>query len=350
MPKSLREVRFTTSQIRAKKGSKDDLGIEGHGAVFNQLSQDLGGWRERIMPGAFTKNLQTNPDVRALFNHDPNQVLGRTKAKTLRLNEDAVGLHYDVDLPDTQVARDLHTSIERGDVDQSSFGFYVRSQKWSEEPDPADPTGKATMFVREVHEADLSDVSPVTYPAYLGSDVDVRSLFPEGIPVEIRRKVPQLDRRAAHKTKRVDGVEYESKAFAYVGDPNDTASWRFLFVAETPDASAKHVRAAIDAYKLTDGVPVEARESVLTKLLGAARVLGVEFPADLLTRKKTDPDDSDDEDGEECDCRCENCRDGKHEDCSAEESCGFDNESRSEKVLDIDRERMRMRLELSERA
>ncbi len=356
MSKAIREVRFTSSQLRAKKGA--GLGIEGHGAVFNQLSQDLGGWRERIMPGAFTRNLATQPDVRALFNHDPNQVLGRTKAKTLRLKEDDIGLHYDVDLPDTQIARDVHTSIDRGDVDQSSFGFFVREQKWSEEPDPADATGKATMIVREVHDADLSDVSPVTYPAYLGADVDTRSLFPDGIPQEIRTHVPQLDRRAAVKTKRVDGVEYQARSFAYVGDPNDTATWRFLYAADDPKISAKHVRAAIEAYQLTDGVPAEARDGVLTKLLGAAEVLKVDFPKSLLIRKdkKDDSDDDDDNDNdgdqdEECDCRCEKCADDQHDECTADERCALAERSKKRSApVEIDREKMKLRLKLSETA
>jgi HK97 family phage prohead protease len=188
-----REYRIQKNAIRAKKGEKP--GIEGHAAVFNQLSVDLGWFRERIMPGAFTANLKASPDVRCLFNHDPNLILGRTTAGTLRLKEDDKGLFYDCDTPDTQTARDLQTSIERGDVDQCSFGFMVRKQKWSEEPDPDDPTGKSMMNVREVHDAELFDVSPVTYPAYTGTDVSKRmnTLFPDGVPAEVRSHVPKLD-------------------------------------------------------------------------------------------------------------------------------------------------------------
>jgi hypothetical protein len=192
--------------LRAKKGDKP--GISGHAAVFNQLSEDLGGWRERIMPGAFSDNLSKDPDVRALFNHDPNQVLGRTKSKTLRLKEDDQGLHFDNDMPDTQVARDLQTSIDRGDIDQCSFGFSVAKQKWSEEPDPSDATGRSTMVVREVHAANLFDVSPVTYPAYTGTDVDnravLRELFPEGIPEEVRAHVPVLEARVEAGRRKTD--------------------------------------------------------------------------------------------------------------------------------------------------
>jgi HK97 family phage prohead protease len=188
-----REIRiFKGSELRAKK---DGAGIEGHAAVFNQLSQDLGGFRERVMPGAFADDLAGKPDVRALFNHDPNIILGRTTSGTLRLSEDKDGLHFDCDMPDTQQSRDIQTSIARGDISQCSFGFRVNSQKWSEEPDPEDSTGKATMIVRELHKVSTFDVSPVTYPAYTGTDVDMRTLFPDGVPGEIRSHVPKLDRR-----------------------------------------------------------------------------------------------------------------------------------------------------------
>lgn len=137
--------------------------VEGHAAVFNRLSQDLGGFVEQVAPGAFKKTIQ-EADVRALFNHDPSQVLGRSTAGTLRLSEDNVGLHYSVDLPDTSFARDLAVSMGRGDVSQSSFGFRVV------------PNGDAWSFtdqdypLRTLNELQLMDVSPVTYPAYLDAD------------------------------------------------------------------------------------------------------------------------------------------------------------------------------------
>src|SRR6266849_10066241 len=94
--------------------------IGGHGAVFSTLSEDLGGFRERIQPGAFKRTLRQGADVRALLNHDPNFVLGRNKSKTLSLSEDDQGLAYNVTPPDTQWARDLVVSMKRGDINQSS--------------------------------------------------------------------------------------------------------------------------------------------------------------------------------------------------------------------------------------
>lgn len=192
-----REIRiFKGSELRAKKGVN---GIEGHAAVFNELSQDLGGFRERVMPGAFADDLAAKPDVRALFNHDPNIIFGRTTSGTLRLQEDSLGLKFDCDMPDTQHARDVQTSIARGDISQCSFGFFVVSQKWSEEPDPADQSGQRKMLIRELHKVKTFDVSPVTFPAYTGTDVDTRTLFPEGVPGEIRSHVSAYDRRGHAK-------------------------------------------------------------------------------------------------------------------------------------------------------
>jgi uncharacterized protein len=136
----------------------------GHAALFNSEA-DLGYFREVIEPGAFTKSIGRD-DVRALFNHDPNFVLGRNKANTLRLSEDEKGLAIEVDPPDTQWARDLMVSMRRGDITQMSFGFIAKGQR-SEKRDG--------VLYRIITEAQLFDVSPVTYPAYQQTDVTVRS-------------------------------------------------------------------------------------------------------------------------------------------------------------------------------
>jgi hypothetical protein len=143
--------------------------LRGHAAVFNQLSEDLGGFREQIAPGAFADAVKTD-DVRALFNHDANFILGRTVAKTLRLSEDARGLAVEIDPPDTQAARDLMTSMERGDVTQMSFGFSVRpgGQDWAK-----DDEGRVIRTLKKLR---LFDVSPVVFPAYPQTDIAVREL------------------------------------------------------------------------------------------------------------------------------------------------------------------------------
>lgn len=159
---------FTVGELRVVAGKdKTPTMIAGHAAKFDVLSEDLGGFRERIAPGAFAKTI-TSADIRALWNHDANIVLGRNKAGTLRLHEDVAGLAYEVDAPDTQLIRDMVMSpIARGDVNQCSFGFYTVSDKW------AKVDGE---WLRTLLEVELFDVSPVTYPAYQQTDVAVRSL------------------------------------------------------------------------------------------------------------------------------------------------------------------------------
>lgn len=160
-----REKRPTgTVEIRAAAADEPKK-IEGYAAIFNSPTS-IGGWfMEQIAPGAFAGAL--SGDVRALFNHDENLVLGRTTNGTLQLAEDTRGLRYSIDPPDTQVARDLMTSIERGDVSQSSFAFICIRDEWDYSDD---------MAVRTVLECELFDVSPVTYPAYDDTAVGLRSL------------------------------------------------------------------------------------------------------------------------------------------------------------------------------
>lgn len=160
------ERRIVIGELRAVATDSGQK-IAGHAAKFDQMSEDLGGFRERIAPGAFAKSIQS-ADVRALWNHDPNYVLGRNKSGTLRLSEDSAGLYYEVDAPETQLIRDMVLApIARGDVNQCSFGFYTVSDKWAKVDG---------QWVRTLLEVELFDVSPVTYPAYPQTDVAVRSL------------------------------------------------------------------------------------------------------------------------------------------------------------------------------
>jgi hypothetical protein len=151
------------------EGEGEARKIVGYAAVFNSLSEDLGGFREMIMPGAFARAIEED-DVRALINHDSNLVLGRNIAGTLRLFEDEIGLRYEIDPPDTQAARDLIISLDRGDIDQSSFGFQAMEESWRN-PDEDNP-----LPIRILHENRLFDVSPVTYPAYHATSVAARAL------------------------------------------------------------------------------------------------------------------------------------------------------------------------------
>lgn len=142
--------------------------IVGHAAVFDELSEPIGftfPFRERIQRGAFRQSIGED-DVRALWNHNPDWVLGRNRAGTLRMREDDKGLAVEIDPPDTQWARDLLTSIRRGDVNQMSFGFQVIDDDWATE------NGESIRTLKKVR---LFDVSVVTYPAYPQTDAAVRS-------------------------------------------------------------------------------------------------------------------------------------------------------------------------------
>ncbi len=155
-------------ELRLVDGEDKKPKIRGHAAVFNKLSEPMWGFREKIAPGAFKNSLEKD-DVRALFNHDPNYVLGRNKAKTLTLQEDDRGLYIEIDPPDTQWARDLQESIRRGDISQMSFGFITVKDTWQHE--------KGKESIRTLDEVKLFDVSPVTYPAYPQTSVKVRDLL-----------------------------------------------------------------------------------------------------------------------------------------------------------------------------
>jgi uncharacterized protein len=175
------ERRMFAAQIRADRADQKSKMV-GYAAVFDSPSEDLGGFTETIAPGAFTRALQENQDVRALKNHNPDYVLGRTKAGTLRLSQDDNGLKIECDMPDTTYARDLMTSLDRGDIDQMSFGFYVVEEKWYDNQGKETPMWMGSK--RVISDVNLFDISAVTYPAYPATSVEARSKFnfPEGKP------------------------------------------------------------------------------------------------------------------------------------------------------------------------
>lgn len=163
---------FPILELRVDRGDDEAPMIRGYAAPFNSWSENLGGFREKIAPGAFEKSIKKD-DVRALFNHNPDHILGRTVANTLTLSEDDKGLYFEVDPPDTQYARDLMVSIDRGDISGCSFGFQVVKDKWNKD-----------MTERELRECQLFDVSPVTYPAYPATTVQIRAIQRAGIATD----------------------------------------------------------------------------------------------------------------------------------------------------------------------
>lgn len=163
--------------VKLQERSADSGGalpvIEGHAAVFNQETVIDGFWmsfREVIKPGAFAADIRNAADVRALVDHMPEKVIGRTKSGTLRLAEDATGLFTSTDPSNTSDGRDIVERIKRGDVDGMSFGFTIRKQVWVED-------ASQDMELREIHDVGLFDISPVTFPQYQQTDIGVRHML-----------------------------------------------------------------------------------------------------------------------------------------------------------------------------
>jgi HK97 family phage prohead protease len=153
------ERRAAPLEIRAK-GRR----LMGHAAVFG-VEAKLPGMTEVLMPGAFAASLKSNPDILALWDHDPSRLLARTKSKTLRLAEDGKGLNFDLDLPDTSHGRDVLALAERGDLGGMSFGFHVArgGETWN--------GAKRTLTA-----VDLREISVVSsWPAYPSTVVSARS-------------------------------------------------------------------------------------------------------------------------------------------------------------------------------
>lgn len=154
-------------ELRAE-GDKKSPRLAGYAAVFNSPSQDLGGFIEIVKPGAFTRSLNSDRDPLALVQHMPQLVLGRRSAGTLRLQEDARGLAFEIDVPDTTAARDLLVSVERGDVKGASFAFSTANggDRWQVRGD---------KVVRELLDVELHEITITAQPAYLDTTVARRS-------------------------------------------------------------------------------------------------------------------------------------------------------------------------------
>ena len=179
------ELRCLSTRIELRQ-AEDDEGpgtLVWYPAVYEQLSEPLLGFREKVARGAFDKTVREH-DIRALINHDDNYVLGRSRPRvptsTLSLfPDDDFGLRAENPLPDTEAARALAVSIQRGDVDQGSFGFTTIRDEWDYDADLPDHEDDlmfgAGGVLRTLLEVKLWDVSVVTFPAYPQTTADVRS-------------------------------------------------------------------------------------------------------------------------------------------------------------------------------
>lgn len=169
-----RQLRTINGEFKTRDDS-GNLKIEGYFAVFDSVYQIAPGLSESIAPGAFDNTL--SGDIRALINHDTTLVLGRTKANTLQLKTDAHGLWGSIDInPNDSDAMNLYNRVQRGDVDQCSFGFDIVNEETEFRED-----GSIHWTIREV---ELYEVSPCTFPAYEETNIAARKKEAE----EVKRR------------------------------------------------------------------------------------------------------------------------------------------------------------------
>lgn len=216
-------------EVRAEEGEKAKR-IAGYAAVFDKLSVVMWGFREKIAPGAFRESLQE--DVRALWNHDSNHVLGRTTAGTLRLDEDGHGLKVEIDPPAS--ASGFVESIERGDVTQMSFGFRVLEDKWDEDDEGQD--------IRTLLRVKLYEVSPVAFPAYPDTEIGVRAWLGDE---------PERPEKQGASAVGSRGLDVEDAPVALALAPNDESEsdQRALVeieATETNDSAALRAQAEVE--------------------------------------------------------------------------------------------------------
>ena len=204
MPEN-KEIRCAAIKELRVQGDSDGPVITGYAAVFDLLSEDLGGFKERVLPGAFTDTLKGKPDVKALIDHDSSKILGRTTAGTLKLEEDKKGLAVRISPADTTAGTDILKSIKRGDIDQMSFAFQTVTDRWHTEDEEE---------IRELVEVKLFEVSIVAFPAYQDTSVAVRSGDPavalQSLVLHQRYRLADRARRAQRQARQgyIDAMKH----------------------------------------------------------------------------------------------------------------------------------------------
>lgn len=168
------EIRTLAQAVELRADGSGVGTLVGYAAVFNRLSQNLGGFVEQVDPAAFTKSLADQVPVMCRGNHDDSLLLGTSWAETLRLTVDGTGLLYEVDLPDTSAGRDYRELAKRGDVRWSSFAFRTIEDEWG--------VTSQGFPLRTLLAVQLVDVAPVNSPAYLDTTVAARSLAAQSSP------------------------------------------------------------------------------------------------------------------------------------------------------------------------
>ncbi len=183
------ERRCTSSPIVVEKRDGDKESVSGYCALFYDANdpgteyQLYRGLKERIAPGAFDRCISQRQDVRGLYNHNPDHLLSRVSSGTLRLSVDKKGLRYSMDLPQTQIGRDVAEMVRRGDLNGASFGFQVVSQRFTNSP-PSSNADDDQDDIRELLDLDVMDASIVVFPAYQSASAEMGRMA--DIPAELR--------------------------------------------------------------------------------------------------------------------------------------------------------------------
>lgn len=163
------ELRYLEAPIEIREaGDSGGLGVlMGIAARYDTLSQDLGGFREKIAPGAFARTLERDDEVMAFVDHDSRARIGRRSAGSLRLSDSAEGLRFEIDVPDTTTGRDLLAEVRAGLIGGMSFGFVAVRDEIDSGDEPV---------TRTLIEVDLLEISAVGEPAYPDTTIAQRSI------------------------------------------------------------------------------------------------------------------------------------------------------------------------------
>lgn len=152
-------------EIRSTEVSAEDQKLTGYVVKWNSPSEVLFcDFIEQFSPNAFAETLKEGKDVRVLFEHDHSKLLGRTRSNTLKLEQDNIGLRFELTPPDTTLGRDLLVSVERGDISGMSFGFLPLEETWDFEKEPV---------LRQIQKAELFEITVTSIPAYPESSVEL---------------------------------------------------------------------------------------------------------------------------------------------------------------------------------
>jgi len=192
LPQGLERRQYNLSEIRAETSGGKRI-LRGYGAKWNTLSSDLGGFRETLSQGCFSRCLaRPSRDLPFLFDHSTAAILARESAGTFKVEEDSIGLNFRAELAQTTMANDVYENVKAGNLSGCSFAMLVRGDTWSEcdaDPDSIDcddddADRSRRVKLRVVNTADIFEISVVTMPAYSQTSVaaGARSLWPNGVP------------------------------------------------------------------------------------------------------------------------------------------------------------------------